>query len=94
MHYPGMIVLLKSGRLTSVEQTGTPTARIAFYSEPPGAEIFVDGQLAGTTPATLEVPAGKHEISIRMTGHANWAREVLALAGSETQFKAKLEPKP
>ena len=33
--------------------------RIAITTEPPGAKIYVRGQIVGTTPATLTLPAGK-----------------------------------
>jgi PEGA domain/SmpA / OmlA family len=94
MYYPGMVVLLRDGKLTSVEEEGPPlAARVALHSEPSGAEIYLDGQLAGTTPATLEVPAGNHQISMRLAGYQDWARDMKVLAGSETQFEAKLEKK-
>jgi hypothetical protein len=94
MHYPGMVVLLREGRLTSVEQAGpVSTASVALLSEPSGAEIYVDGQLTGSTPSTLELPAGNHQISIRLAGYQDWVRDVQVLAGRETHFAAKLEKK-
>lgn len=94
MYYPGMVVLLRDGKLASVEQEGpSSTASVAFSSEPGGADIYLDGQLTGSTPSTLQVPEGNHKISIRLAGYADWARDVRVLAGSETHFDAKLEKK-
>ena len=91
MHYPGMVVLLRNGKLTSVEQAlPTSTASVTLRSEPKGAEIYIDGQLTGSTPSKLEVPSGNHKISIRLAGYADWVRDVNVLAGSETQFEATL----
>lgn len=94
MHYPGMVVLLRDGKLTSIEQPGgLTTASVALRSEPSGAEIYIDGQLTGSTPSTLELPAGPHQISIRLAGYAEWTRDVRVFGGSETHFDAKLEQK-
>jgi hypothetical protein len=91
MHYPGMVVLLRDGKLASVESEGLPaTASVALRSQPSGAEIYVDGQLTGSTPSTLQVPEGNHKIGIRLAGYADWVRDVKILAGSETQFEATL----
>ena len=47
-----------------------------------GAEIYVDDQLAGTVPATLTMPAGKHKVEVRRAGLATFAEEVSISAGS------------
>jgi formylglycine-generating enzyme required for sulfatase activity len=43
-------------------------ATVLFQTEPPGAEVWVDNDLAGTTPAVLEPMGGSHEIELRLTG--------------------------
>jgi PEGA domain-containing protein/SmpA/OmlA family protein len=94
LHYPGMVVLLNDGKLASVEQVGpASTASVALHSDPSGAEIYIDGQLAGSTPSTLQLPSGTHQIGVRLAGYQDWVRDVKVLAGSETQFEAKLEKK-
>jgi hypothetical protein len=92
MHYAGMVVLLREGKLASVEEAGpVSTASVSLRSEPSGAEIYVDGQLTGSTPSRLELPAGTHQISIRLAGYGDWVRDLRVLGGSETQFEARLE---
>lgn len=39
-------------------------------SEPPGAEIFVDGEPAGVTPTTVSVPLRETPIHVRVEGYA------------------------
>lgn len=91
--YPGMMVVLKDGKLTSIDAAGQPPARVAIHSDPGGAEIYLDGQLAGSTPSTLDLPAGNHQISMRLGGYQEWARDLRVLAGSEISLEAKLEKK-
>lgn len=55
-------------------------APVSVSTDPIGAEVFVDGELAGRTPATLELEAGEHEIEARLTGHNAWRDKVLVEA--------------
>jgi len=93
MSYPGMLVVLQGGKLFSVEQSGQSPAKIAIRSDPEGAEIQLDGQLIGSTPSTLDVPAGNHQINVKLAGYEEWQRELRVLAGSEISLVAKLEKK-
>ena len=91
--YAGMVALLKDGKLVSVDTTGQPPAKVAIHSEPDGAEIYLDGQMIGSAPSTVEVPAGNHQISVKMGGYLEWSRDLRVLAGSEINLNAKLEKK-
>jgi formylglycine-generating enzyme required for sulfatase activity len=43
---------------------------IEVASDPPGAEIWVDGQRQGVTPRTLTLTAVSHDIELRQAGYA------------------------
>jgi len=45
------------------------TAKTTVLSEPPGAEIFVDGKSRGLSPLEIELPAGAHRFRAR---YAEW----------------------
>ncbi|HEY4978701.1 MAG TPA: PEGA domain-containing protein [Candidatus Acidoferrum sp.] len=60
-------------------------------SNPTGAELTVDGELVGKTPAALKLTPGKHSMNIRMAGYKEWSREVTVQSGSELQLGADLE---
>jgi formylglycine-generating enzyme required for sulfatase activity len=60
---------------------------IAIASTPPGAEIWVDGQERGTTPATLALTAVSHGIELRLLGYAAERAELTPRPG----FPQKLE---
>jgi hypothetical protein len=88
--YPAFVVILKDGKLTSLENPGASTARLTVRSEPSGAEIYVDGKFFGSTPSTLQVAEGNRLLSVRSTGFQNWDRDMQLTAGSDINVEAKL----
>ena len=60
-------------------------------SAPEGAEVLLDGQFVGNTPATLNLPAGKHTIRVKAEGYKEWSRELTVLAGGSVTLAASLE---
>lgn len=93
LNYPGMIVLLKDGKLASIDHSGALPARVAVHSDPGGAEIYLDGAFVGSTPSTLDLPGGNHQVSVRLAGYEEWMRNLRVLAGSEINLNVKLEKK-
>lgn len=72
--------------LMSEEQTS-----VDFNSNPPGADILIDGNLAGTTPSTLHLDAGRHVIQLRIGGYRSWTRTMRVQPGSYPSIRATLE---
>jgi hypothetical protein len=91
--YPNMVIVLEDGKLKSIDQSAPAPAKVAVHSSPDGAEIYLDGQLIGSTPSTVELPAGTHELSVRLSGYQDWTRSMRILSGSEINLEAKLEKK-
>jgi hypothetical protein len=60
-------------------------------SNPPGADISVDGEFVGNSPAALKLAPGKHTLTVRMSGYKDWSREITVHSGSEVQLTANLE---
>jgi hypothetical protein len=85
------VVLLAGGRLTSVDRSGQPPAKVAIVSEPDGADVYLDGTFVSSTPATLELPAGTYQVSVRLTGYQEWKRDLRVLGGSELTLRPRLE---
>ena len=50
-------------------------------SVPPGSEAFVDGNLVGTTPLTVELPAGAHQVEFRNGTSSRTAQVVVTARG-------------
>lgn len=51
-------------------------ADVTVTSEPAGAQVFVAGELRGTTPLTMEVVAGNHPIELRLDGFKPWSTDI------------------
>jgi serine/threonine-protein kinase len=66
-------------------------AMLAVESVPPGARVFVDGNLAGNAPARIEVARGKHEIKLTLPGHDDWEAQV-AVDEPEVPLSVTMNP--
>lgn len=87
---PGKII---RGRAKSdVEKV--PSSSVIIRSYPPGAEVFVDGALVGTTADDGElelsdVRLGTHRIVLRKDGYREWAQTVRLMSTTQTE---EIEP--
>lgn len=71
------------------------TQSLQLRSTPAGADWYLDGALAGKTPANLgHLSAGKHRIEVRLTGYKSWARDIVATTASALILEANLIPAP
>ncbi|MDP9146212.1 MAG: trypsin-like peptidase domain-containing protein [Acidobacteriota bacterium] len=61
-------------------------------SDPDGAEIFLDEKFVGTTPATLRIPEGSHNLAIKSQRHIDWTRSIEILKDSSVTVKAVVNP--
>ena len=55
---------------------------LSIDSTPPGAEINVDENFVGSTPSTVSVPLGSHEITVRKKGFTAWTRKMNVTGGN------------
>jgi hypothetical protein len=71
---------------------GVPAGQPGFYVEstPSGADIDVDGNFVGSTPSTVYIAAGHHQINVHKKGFTPWTRTVELTAGV-THLSAELE---
>jgi hypothetical protein len=60
-------------------------------TNPDGADVYLDGQFYGNSPATLKLKSGKLTVGVKMTGYKDWSREVSTDAGSDAHLTATLE---
>lgn len=69
-------------------------AKLQLQSDPPGADIELDGSFVGNTPSDVQVGEGDHTVTIRKTGFNDWQRNLKITAGSNVQLNASLEKTP
>ncbi len=60
-------------------------------SNPDGADVYADGQFVGNSPAVLKLKPGKHTVTVKLSGHSDWSREIAVEPGSEVRLAATLE---
>jgi hypothetical protein len=78
----------------SASESSAPAAGIgtvSLASNPNGADVYVDNQFYGNSPATLKLKPGKHTITVKMSGYKDWSRDLSTDAGSEAHLTAALE---
>lgn len=56
-------------------------AEVGIDSLPQGAEILLDGESAGQTPATVEIIEGQRQLILRSPTYADWVTELEVTAG-------------
>jgi len=85
--------LAKFGAAPSQVAAGTSTSaqvNLSVDSTPSGAEIEVDGNFVGSTPSTVPVSIGNHEITVKKKGYTYWTRK-MNVAGGNVFLNAELE---
>jgi len=70
-----------------------PTGIISVRSTPYLADVFVDEQNMGYTPAKVSLAPGKHTVRLEKQGYKSWSKEITLTAGSELLLDASLEKK-
>ncbi len=85
----------ESGEKVDSKPAGKPAepakGTVNVSSNPPGADVFVDGDFVGNCPASLKLAPGKHTVTIKMSSYRDWSREITVQSGSEVQLSANLE---
>jgi hypothetical protein len=66
---------------TPVSQDQGAAAELEVSSTPDGADIEIDGNFVGSTPSTLGVAAGPHQLSVKKAGFKPWERTITVSTG-------------
>lgn len=81
---------VKKKSLEELAKTGK-TLAVDFKSAPAGASITVDGYFVGNTPTTVQIPVGKHLVSITKWGYESWSQDLDVAAGKDLSINPKLK---
>jgi hypothetical protein len=76
------------------EKSATRVAWAQINTNPKGAEIIVDGTSTGQfTPARVQVPAGMHTVTLRLSGYQQAKRTVQVSEGGTVTIDEPMRPK-
>jgi PKD repeat protein len=65
---------------------------LAVTSDPPGADIYIDGGFKGVSPVTISgLSAGNHAISVKLQGYEDNTTSITITAGQTGRFMAALQ---
>jgi len=71
------------------------TGAVRILSSPSGAEIYLDDEYRGTTPAAITaIAAGNHTLEVRTDGYDRWSAPVTIKAGNMLNVSATLSVIP
>src|SRR6202050_873421 len=63
----------QSGAANGGGEGGAPaSAKLQLGSDPPGADIEVDGSFVGNTPSDVQIAEGEHTVTVKKTGFKDW----------------------
>lgn len=64
---------------------------LVITSDPPEADVYVDGAYVGITPASLDLTDGKHTVRVSSRGYTDWSREISVILRSRVTLAATME---
>jgi hypothetical protein len=65
---------------------------LLVYSDPPGAEVRIDGKVRGTAPFHLVLPPGSYDLELALAGHERVAQEIAMSARAAHVMDVQLRP--
>jgi len=80
---------VKKKSLEEQAKTGK-TLSVDFKSVPAGATIMVDGYQVGHTPTTVQIPLGKHLVTITKWGYESWSQDLDVASGKNLSLNPSL----
>jgi PEGA domain len=75
-------------------ENGAAFAKLQLVSDPPGADIEIDGSFVGNTPSDVQIAEGDHIVTVKKLGFKDWERKIKVNAGSNVHLNAELEKVP
>ena len=84
---PPPVSQTQAGRIAAQDSAN---ASLEVASTPDGADIEIDGNYIGSTPSTVGVASGQHQISVKKSGFKPWERKISVSSG-QVSVSAALE---
>lgn len=71
-----------------------PRVTVVFSSSPGGAELWISGELVGSTNVSLPLDPGNWEVEMRKAGFEPYKRTLTVRAGTHTRLHGDLQRTP
>jgi len=81
----------QAGKTDVATANTVAAALLDLASKPTGADIEIDGKFVGSTPSSISVSPGDHDIAVKKSGFADWIRKVTVSTG-HVNISAELTP--
>jgi PKD repeat protein len=90
------IVSVGSGRMSAINAelvaTQEITGSLALITDPPGADIFIDGDFKGVSPVTITgLSAGTHTVLLTLNEYVNTSTNISIIAGQTQKLSSELK---
>lgn len=76
---------------TTAAITNAAVATVDIASTPAGADIEIDGKFVGSTPSSISIQSGDHEIAVKKNGFTTWDKKISVSSG-HINLSAELVP--
>ncbi|HEY5055782.1 MAG TPA: PEGA domain-containing protein [Acidobacteriaceae bacterium] len=85
-HWSEHAAELRAAQSMATSTTAAPVAAqtisIAVDASVPNCDIEVDGSFVGSTPSTVSLAPGKHDVVVKKSGYQDWKRGMTVTGGS------------
>jgi len=71
-----------AGGAVAASASTAATSGLTVEASVLNCDIEVDGSFVGSTPSTLNLAPGKHEIVVKKTGYQDWTRSMMVASGA------------
>jgi archaellum component FlaG (FlaF/FlaG flagellin family) len=74
------------------ESRAVVRAGISVKTNPVGAQVYVNGELQGSTPLQIKLPLGKYDVRITLANYHEWEAQINLTEEGETPLLISLIP--
>src|SRR3989304_9915230 len=85
-------ILYAKGYRLNKDYKLTSEGLMVANSDPNGAQISIDGVLHSATNATISLPEGTYDITLKKEGYISWNKKLTIQSGVVTEINASLFP--
>ncbi|AWR85947.1 PEGA domain-containing protein [Meiothermus taiwanensis] len=85
---------IRPGETTAVNANLVPVVQnglLQINSNPPGAQVLLNGRVVGNTPLNLTVPPGRYDLELRLGGYQSFRASLSVGSGQTVPVNATLQ---